>query len=490
MSDHIPIGGEIKDRVPKYPFVLERPNSGLLKYNVSLKSGDIVKENYNDDKYETYVSHSGARLMIFQTPSERFRANVLVNIGSDSETGEDEVECAHILEHMVAALCTKNVKNATQVAINLDSRGIITNAETTDGYVSYFVSGPAICDVNSRKVDNAKYMTDVMMQIMEGNIIFPDDQGIKSELQAVEQELASAAGDEQGSSEREISNILYKGTTRAHSESYRLRWLRKKLETEQGIASLSKTLKKLYREWYQPRNLCLILVGKKLPDEFLRAVIQRVGKLKNIKSRRTTEKQPICNRDHLYSKIINITSDSHNGRAKSVITWDPRISKYELRRVAVFDCIRSTLSDGFSSRLMDKLRTRLGAVYNVPVSLILDDIEPLNSVFRVTVECEKSKAYEAIDIIIEEIIDMGKNGITEDEISKWRNRCESSKSALYECNSPDDLSDSIVTFASHSDIVPVPEQLVVIDSLVTSAEVQKEALAILKRVTIFSTLKI
>ena len=84
--------------------------------------------------------------------------------------------------------------------------------------------------------------------------------------------------------------------------------------------------------------------------------------------------------------------------------------------------VAALLADGFSSRLHTRLRTVEGLVYSVSARAQLDPHDAAMSTLTVDTTSDAANTARVIALVLDELMRMGREGITEDEFTKFHNR--------------------------------------------------------------------
>jgi len=339
-------------------------------------------------------------------------AHVQIDIigGSDDEVHPSMYEIAHLLEHMIAMLTsTRDTRTYKQIARDLEEMGINWNAFVTPQRTGYFLSGPS-------------KSFDVMLTTLLNAVINfkPTKDLFSNEKAAVEQELKRISNQSSTDIEEVHSQILYPNHPRSASIADRI----KNLQTL--------TLKQLLQfksDYYSTKDMLLTIASpfnspaskgneesKKLIDWLVRRLeslpmTSRKLDLPKLERMSTLKRLFLV---HVFKK--NVTS------SRMLITFKIPYLFFNIRVYYSLMAISTTLTMGFSSRLLERLRSVEGLIYSISSSVYLDPYDKNMSTFTIETKTNNEWAGRAILSILDELKELGKRGITQSEFNKYQNR--------------------------------------------------------------------
>ena len=259
---------------------------------------------------------------------------------------------AHLLEHVLAESWKKCKDDCAKY---WGERGIITNASVDDTLVNYYVQG-----LTKDAEDIAKYIIHITTT--------PHFKAlrIKKEKKAVYEELA-----------RELNSEDWKMWNKMSQFFYDLEGLKYGDDIKLQIKNLEKfTMRDLiayYNKVYTPPNILFVIAGKysksHIINLFKKHLPQKTGTL-NIKKH--------IFKNNISSRILYIRDKSHKN-AEVVFSFVSKIYPGE-KESCYFPIITSLLTGSMHSLFMRRLRTELGLIYNIPVSIVTDSAGTLATI--------------------------------------------------------------------------------------------------------------
>lgn len=317
---------------------------------------------------------------------------------------------AHFLEHMTF----KGTKNITseQLMIKLDSIGAQYNAMTGHEFTLYYISG------NPKDID---LLLNIIIDLYL-NPIYPEED-IEKERNVVLEELHMNNDNNHRILGNKIFETLYKSS---------------KFEPlSRPIIGFIDTIKNLsrndiieYRKKNYKANNCLLCVSGNFDKKKVISSIEQNfnNKLKKININPSLFFNNIDNSyniDNIYllksniDKYVHVEKDINQTIINFVFNT---YNDYNSNNIIV-DLICDVLSNGFSSRLFNLLRNKMGVSYynNSYTKKFLD-----TGIFIISVGIEHKSVLNVIKEIIYELKQMKLNGITEKELEKAKKQNETS----------------------------------------------------------------
>ena len=223
----------------------------LMTYQASAQSGDM-KHITTVEGISEYQLDNGMKVLLFPDPSKpQITVNVTYLVGSRHED-YGETGMAHLLEHLVF----KGTPNHPDIPKELKDHGAFYNGTTWYDRTNYF-------ETMTASDENLEWALDMEADRMVNSYISADD--LESEMTVVRNEF------EMG--ENNPTGVLMK---RVMSASYQ--WHNYGQTTIGARADLENVpidrLQAFYKEYYQPDNAVLLVVGK-FEEEKTKGLIQK-----------------------------------------------------------------------------------------------------------------------------------------------------------------------------------------------------------------------
>jgi zinc protease len=260
-------------------------------------------------------------------------AQVWVRVGSADETPE-EAGLAHVHEHMLFKGTAR--RKVGEIAADVEAAGGEINAWTSFDETVYHVT------IASREVDVA---LDILADAVQHSAFDADE--LSKELEVVLEELRRG----NDTPARVASELLFSTVYRTHTYS------RPVIGYVDTVKAFSRErILDFYRRWYQPRNMCLVVVG----DVQAQAVIDKAQRLfegdlnRGPAPRRSRPAEPPQTELRVATKTQDI-QETHLGLA-----W-PGVPLAAADTPAL-DVLASILGTGESSRLYKRVKRELELV--------------------------------------------------------------------------------------------------------------------------------
>ena len=311
----------------------------------------------------------------------------LVNVGSVNEK-KKQYGMAHFLEHMLfkgteKRLHSKNITN------NIYKLGGTTNA-----FTSYDMTGYYISIGHEFVADAIEILADILF-----NSTFRD---MEEEKGVVISENKRNTSSPQTKFYLKFNEMMYKCTPYQHDIG--------------GINTyIKKFTKKMvidfYKKFYFPENIVLSIAGK-VPKNIKSIVRKHFNK--KMKRGRGSAIEDVLVKDFMEMQRVprSLSMITKNLDQAEIVIGFPCYD-YNDRRSHVLVIASTVLGGNMSSRLAIKLREELGLVYTVSSSV---DTNIDSGDFTVSAGTFLNKVGKVIHVIIEELVKMRDNGITEDEL--------------------------------------------------------------------------
>ena len=382
---------------------------GLLDINKDQNGGgNKIKKT----KLSLYNMHNSVKLMktllIPLTNSNTVTVGIFIKAGSREE--EKAYGIAHFLEHMTFK-GTSNI-SSSDLMIKLDSIGANYNAMTGHEFTLYYISG---------NPNDINLLIDIIIDLYL-NPTYPEID-IEKERNVVLEELRMNNDNNQRQLINKLYEIMFSNT-------------KSSLETlSRPIIGYLDTIQKLNRDdilTFRKKNYnssnCLLCVSGNFSRKDVIKTIEKnfdakLSKMK-IKSNlfqsnlhSTLDINSICAIKPNIQKYIHIEKDINQTIINFVFN---SFDVYNKNNIAI-DLICDILSNGFSSRLFNLLRNKMGvSYYNNSSTREFNDIGQM----FISVGVAHKSVLETIKEIINEIKKLKQYGITQKELDKVKKQNE------------------------------------------------------------------
>lgn len=332
--------------------------------------------------------------------------NIFVNTGSVNET-DGYYGISHLIEHMLFKGTKK--RNAYQIAKELDRLGANVNAFTDCEETTYFTKS-----TNENLEECVEILADMFF-----NATF-DQKEMAREKKVVCEEIAMYNDDAYSKSELLVNSLAYNGTGYARDVA----------GSKQSVkATTQAKIHSYMQKHYTPQNTIVSFCGniklkqaEKLMEKYFLANY-------NLTLKDEVEIKPIKQPKQETPKIINqtIKKFKDNEQANICITY-PAISQYDGDKYAL-NVLNSALGRGMSSKLFQLIREKLGLVYT-----IVSQASFTATCGDVTIHFATStkNAPLALCAIRQEMANLVKNGLSENEFNDAKSNLLSSIKLSYE----------------------------------------------------------
>lgn len=324
---------------------------------------------------------------------------VFIKAGSRQE--REHFGIAHFLEHMTFKGTKKY--SSDEIMNNLDNIGANYNAMTGHEFTLYYISG------DPRDIE---LMLDIIIELYQYPL-YPEDD-IKKECNVVLEELRM----NEDNNQRQLTNMIYKTLFENIDDSM----ARPIIGFKETIGKMNRNQIINYRNInYLPSNCLLTVSGnfdmnlikkhiedkfdinlnhKKIKHNFNHKNIQRDIHINDIITINPKIKRHIHIQKDINQTIINFVLSSYNS--------------YNINNVGA-DLLCNILSSGFSSRLFDLLRNKLGvSYYNNSFNRYFSD----SGQMIISVGVDHQYIIKTIKAILAELKNIVHKGITEEELAK------------------------------------------------------------------------
>lgn len=320
-----------------------------------------------------YIGENGIKIWLVKLPIDTITIGISPGIGAMNETVE-EYGYAHFIEHLMFS----NTKKYTETEINniIDNIGGYYNAMTTFDNTLYYIKGNSI---------HYDILIDIIVDNIFLNGIFEDDK-IEREKKIILQEL---------------ENKLLKPGSKTHKFIMNKIFSNRKKEsiigTKDSINSITKDKLLNFKNKNYFINKTTIIISGKFDEKLILDLLSNILKTKlnnAVPKFIKISKGGVLNELVLTENVHHIKSDNKQMLVSLHFPGINSLSEWQYH----FNVLSEILT-GFSTSLLNKkLRTELGAIYNVNSGLI--DFKD-DGYFLITFTCASEKVIICIKEIIE-----------------------------------------------------------------------------------------
>lgn len=325
------------------------------------------------------------------TIKKLFRIELIIKKGSLIEQ-EDEIGYSHFIEHLMSFYPSQKFKNSLKNQKDINNLGISVNAWTEPNTVGYFMEGLY------------KHKNKIIEYILY-NLLCPiiDDNVFDNEKNAVIKELENMKSDPWNNLESMINYVKFNLTNLAFTiekEIDNIKKLKKSNKTTQQI------IKFINDNCRDPNSIIINIISGYSIDEIFKDIPSDIKhSLNSLNGNNTINKYPKeVNKKNKFGEynLFYIKPANETDLYKIEIHFDINFDEFDDRKYCL-EFINVILSNGLSSKLYIKLRSELGAVYNVKTSCFLDPINPKMSVFIIDTETDDEYLETVLNVLLEEI---------------------------------------------------------------------------------------
>ena len=367
-----------------------------------------INERYNIMKKKIYLYESTdipiKTLLIPQLNSNTISIGIFISAGSRQET--EAYGIAHFLEHMTFKGTIK--RTSEKLMIELDSIGAQYNAMTGHEFTLYYISG---------NPNDINILLDIILDLYI-NPIYPE-QDIYNEKNVILEELRM----NDDNNHKLLSKKIYENIFKDIDETL----ARPIIGYKEYIDLFNKKNIINFRNNNYKDNCLLCISGyfnRKKIIKIINNILNTTYHKKHISSKLYYDNIIYDN------KLINLLDLNKN--IKNYIHYDKNINQSIInfcfncyntynKNNDIVDLICDILSNGFSSRLFNLLRNKLGvSYYNNSYSRIFSDY----GLMFISVGVEHKTVVNTIKEILNELKILRKYGITNDELLKVKKQNE------------------------------------------------------------------
>ncbi|SFG49219.1 Predicted Zn-dependent peptidase [Desulfotomaculum arcticum] len=326
---------------------------------------------------------NGIKILTEHIPHVRSVAvGVWVDVGSRDE-GDQQAGISHFIEHLMFKGTAR--RSAKDIAEELDAVGGQLNAFTTKEYTCYY----------ARVLDEHFPLAVDLLSDMLLNSRF-DQSDIDRERNVIIEEIKMY----EDTPDELVHDILARIIWSEHSLG------RPIIGSEQTVGGLSKdTLLAFYKKYYSSRNIVIAVAGNLDQQQVMEGLTAMFGKLSGDK------------KDGLYTvpkpnhQVVCRTKDTEQVH---ICLGTPGLP-IDHDNIYVFQIVNTILGGGLSSRLFQEIREQRGLVYSV---YSYHSSYHDSGLFCVYAGLSKKNVRAALELIVKEIRDIEKNGVTPAELAR------------------------------------------------------------------------
>ncbi len=335
-------------------------------------------------KREERILKNGCRVVLYEKKNSPLFLSVKFLAGARYEHRKKE-GLAHFLEHMMAA-GTQNFKTKDVLSMYLERLGGSFNLSTNNNFININTEIGDISDV------------EILMNFLNEIINNPlfDQGSFANEKKSIINEISDFKNSPIKILRNEFLKNFYKNTPMEKTT----------LGSEESVKNITlKNIVDFYKKNITPQN-CTIVASGDIKINNLVKQIERKIKFKNIGQNKINKKNYLLPKKGEKIFVDNLLSQQDllivGFRVGSMFNYHPEL-----------EIVKSILAGGRASRLVKKLRYEKGLIYSVTASY--DTHQDVGGFFVETSAIDE-KIREIINIILLEIEDIRKNGITEEEL--------------------------------------------------------------------------
>lgn len=360
-----------------------------------------MKKNNGDKGMDT--------LLIPLPNSNTVTVGIFIRAGSREEDDTTSYGIAHFLEHMTFKGTVS--RTSEKLMLELDSIGALYNAMTGHEFTLYYISG---------NPTDIKLLLDIIIDLYL-HPTYPD-KDIEKERNVVLEELRM----NQDQNHKVLTTNIFKELYSDYID-----------ELARPIIGYKETIKNLtrnniinYRNQNYMESNCLLCVSGNFDKVDVIKKIEELfcAKLMNVKLspdifKNSIDKEkkikPLLSFKKNMKKYINVSKNVNQNIIYFIFNSYNTYNKYNV----ILDLITDILSNGFTSKLFDLLRNKMGvSYYNNSYNRNFKD----TGHFIISVGVDGKSVVKTIDGILKELTKLAENGITENELNKAKKQNETS----------------------------------------------------------------
>ena len=419
-----------------------------------------VKYPYMEKPVEIYERENGHKIIFAYKKGELINISSWVKTGSVNENDENN-GISHFLEHLMFKGTSKH--KAGEFDRTLESKGAIVNAATWKDYTFYYVTVPkGTSDKNFK--DTLELHADMMLDpvIPDNEIGEPFDLNnpnitTKRERHVVIEEIRMRKDQPWTSVYNNLNYNMYT------SHPYK----RDVIGNEQIISQISRdSVMNYYKTHYTPNNITTIIVGDLNPDEIIPLVVKEF----DFKGRLNYTNKSFSKDLPTEETKVSVKYSQINTGFLMFGYLGPEAS--DIKNSTILEMISIILGEGSSARLYRRLIEKAKKpVFNV-VSCDFYSFRDGGNFF-IQANFKPDYKNEAIELIKEQVNELIKNGITENELKKAKKKLKACFAENSETVS--DIADTIGYYMTVCNNLECVEEYVETIDKITTEEIRQAA---------------
>jgi len=392
--------------------------------------------------YKKYTLKNGLRIILVPM-KDMTTATTFTIVGTGSRyENEKENGLAHFLEHMFFK-GTKKRPNAMEISKELDTLGAKYNAYTGQNQTAYFAK------VSAEKILDAM---DVMHDLYLNAKL--ESKEIKKESGTIVQEINMYEDMPASNVHNEFEKLLY-------GENHPLG--RPILGPKSNVLNFKRNdFVKYLKRCYSASNTVVVVAGN-FPQTKVLAKIK-----KDFSSMESGDK-PVCELFKKTQKNPKLLIRDKKTDQTHLILGVHTPGFLDKNRYAI-NILTNILGGGMSSRLFSEVREKRGLAYNIRA---MSDFHKDTGAFIVQAGVEHENLEKVIKIILKEMKDIVKNGVTKEEFKRVKSGFAGSISFGYETS--DDIAQRFGSQEVIKDEIVLPKETLKKINKVTISQVQEIA---------------
>lgn len=311
---------------------------------------------------------------------------VFVKTGSKDESDSEE-GISHVLEHMIFKGTKK--RNYFQISEEVDYLGASVNAHTTKEETVFYIN--ALTEFLGKSVD-------ILFDIVTNSLI--DSEELEKEKDVIVEEIKMY----KDSPDDLVFELNY-------GDCIKGQYSKPIIGTEQSVKGFtSEEIKKYYKERYTKDNIVIVVSGNFNEDEIISKVDEYFDKLGNKKVNRREKID--------FSFVVGERKEVKEiNQVNICISFEGE--KYNSKTKIYNDISSSIMGGSMSSRLFQEIREKNGLAYSV---YTYNQYYQEGGIVSTYIGTNIENYEKAIKLTLDEFEKFRKNGITEVELQKAKNK--------------------------------------------------------------------
>lgn len=311
---------------------------------------------------------------------------VFVKTGSKDESDSEE-GISHVLEHMIFKGTEK--RNYFQISEEVDYLGASVNAHTTKEETVFYIN--ALTEFLGKSVD-------ILFDIVTNSLI--DSEELEKEKDVIVEEIKMY----KDSPDDLVFELNY-------GDCIKGQYSKPIIGTEQSVKGFtSEEIKKYYKERYTKDNIVIVVSGNFNEDEIISKVDEYFDKLGDKKVNRREKID--------FSFVVGERKEVKEiNQVNICISFEGE--KYNSKTKIYNDISSSIIGGSMSSRLFQKIREKNGLAYSV---YTYNQYYQEGGIVSTYIGTNIENYEKAIKLTLDEFEKLRKNGITEVELQKAKNK--------------------------------------------------------------------